>query len=428
MVRERFQNVKLWVVTVLLACGAVEMSAAAEFDISEILSDFPDFSLLNQLLTKTKVAAEINAQTGITLFAPSNHVLSAFQADVPNANDDFMGDLLRHHVAMQFFDMPGLQALQTNLSVASLLQSAPGGRAKDDVVLIANMPPSVLLDNSVETRVVINITQVVSEISIIQVDQVLRPATFPSLTPVSSTTEPPTDITATLDSFGDFSLFSSFLKQTGVDTIFEGRQSTAEGITVFAPTDDAFNLLPGQWFQNFSDDEQRLFMEYHALDRFYDLGDLWEFKHLPVNTVATTLDKPGSFLLHINSTAGVVNVAAGRSNATITATLFQATPFIMLAIDTVLLPYELFGDSMPIEMNLSVSTPGPAPSSLVIPPPPPPPPKSIARGPHSSQSTEPPPPAIPGGAPEDIRALAASLTFTLTTLVASFLLSSSLCL
>ncbi|KAG6556301.1 hypothetical protein Mapa_002243 [Marchantia paleacea] len=426
MVRGRFQNLKLWVITVVLACSVGERSAAAEFDITEILNAFPDFSLLNQLLTKTKVAAEINARTGITLFAPSNDVLSAFQANVPNANDAFMGDLLRHHVALEFFDIPGLQALQTNLSVASLLQLAGDGRAKEDVVLIANIPPSVFLNNTVDTTVVINITQIVSEISIIEIDQVLRPFTFPALTPVSNTTEPPNNITATLDSFGDFNLFSTFLKQTGVDTIFEGRQSTEAGITIFAPTDEAFNLLPGQWFQNFSDAEQRLFMEYHALDRYYALGDLWDFVHFPVDTVATTLVKPGSYILHINSTAGVVNVRAGKSNATITSTLFQATPVIMFAIDTVLLPFELFGDSRPIEMNLSVTTPGPAPSSLVFPPPPPP--KYIARGPHSIQSTAPPPPAIPGGAPEDIRALAFSLTFTLATLVASFLLSSSLCL
>ncbi|KAL2631311.1 hypothetical protein R1flu_015997 [Riccia fluitans] len=341
MERERINNMKLLILTVSLICHISVGNSTSTFDVSEILDAYPKFSTLNQLLSLTGVADEINSRTGITLFAPPNDILASFQAGLPYSS---MRDMLRHHVATEYFDFIQLENLTNPLSVTTLLQTTV-----PDVNIISDSSQGAVINNTIITHIVSDVNQIDTQISILEVDQVLHPVSYPSLPPPLPQPLNRFNITSSFGTLPNFKIFSSYLMETGVDLLFQGRQRTSIGCTIFVPTDEAFNSIPGQWFERLSKNDQRLLLEYHALNRFFSMYDLWEMVESPEETVASTLTQGEGFILQINSTRGVVSLRAGISNATVTATLYQSTDTIMmLAIDTVLLPRELFENGFPL--------------------------------------------------------------------------------
>ncbi|KAL2609845.1 hypothetical protein R1flu_028418 [Riccia fluitans] len=101
-------SVKAAPILLLLFLATVSAQTTSTFNVTTLLDGFPDFSALNQLLTSTKVADEINSRQSLTILAVTNGVLSAFQGSNPNTD---LSDVLRYHVLLQFFDLDELQIL-----------------------------------------------------------------------------------------------------------------------------------------------------------------------------------------------------------------------------------------------------------------------------------------------------------------------------
>ncbi|KAG6553166.1 hypothetical protein Mapa_005225 [Marchantia paleacea] len=337
-------------------------------NITAILAKYSTkFSVLSDLLVSSGVAKEINSRTSITLLAPANGVLTAFQASVPNADTVKIADLLRYHVLLQYFDMAELKGLGTvnYSSVTTLLQTTGRANEQDGFVNIYNTASKILIGPAVSasatnSTVVGTVLEDPYDISIIEIDQVLKPAGFDAVEG---------DLVKVLESFQTFSLFISYLQSTGVDSDLATRQ-TSGGLTVFAPKDSAFNALKSGSIQALSPGKQKFLMQYHALTQYYTMANLQAMTNAPVQTVSSTVG--GGYRMNISAKATTVTIKTGVGNATVGEVLYNANPVTMYAIDKVLLPTELFGtpdELSPAEAPTPTPDAAPAPTFKIAPAP-----------------------------------------------------------
>lgn len=170
----------------------------------------------------------------------------------------------------------------------------------------------------------------------------------------------PINLTAILEKGGQFTTFIHLLNITQVGSQVNIQvNSSSEGMTVFAPTDNAFqNLKPGT-LNKLSADEQVKLILYHVSPKFYSMDDLLSVSN-PVRTQASGRDN-GVYGLNFTGQTNQINVTTGYVETRISNSLRQQRPLAVYVVDMVLLPGEMFG-----EHKLSPIAPAPkSPSSGV---------------------------------------------------------------
>jgi len=176
----------------------------------------------------------------------------------------------------------------------------------------------------------------------------------------------PINITGIFDKAGQFTFLIRLLNQTQQLTQLQSQlNSTSEGFTIFAPTDNAFQNLPSGAINNLSDEQKVQFILYHVTPKYYSLSDLLTVSN-PVRTQAS--DKTGPWGLHFTSQGNQVNVSSGIVSEPINNALRQQFPLAVYQLDKVLLPTELFGPKSPSESPApkSSKTPTKTPSSPAV--------------------------------------------------------------
>ncbi|VVA89871.1 unnamed protein product [Arabis nemorensis] len=153
----------------------------------------------------------------------------------------------------------------------------------------------------------------------------------------------PINLTQILEKGGQFTTFMHLLNITQVGNQVNIQvNSSSEGMTVFAPTDNAFqNLKPGT-LNKLSSDEQVKLILYHISPKFYTLDDLLSVSN-PVRTQASGRDN-GVYGLNFTGQANQVNVSTGYVETRISNALREQRPLAVYVVDMVLLPGEMFGE------------------------------------------------------------------------------------
>uniref|UniRef100_A0A6N2M914 FAS1 domain-containing protein n=1 Tax=Salix viminalis TaxID=40686 RepID=A0A6N2M914_SALVM len=137
----------------------------------------------------------------------------------------------------------------------------------------------------------------------------------------------PVNFTAVLEKGGQFVTFMMLLNKTQTFNQVENQlNSSSEGMTIFAPTDNAFSNLKAGALNGLSQQQQVQLLQYHMLSKFYSLSNLL----LVSNPVSTQ--------------------ASGHEGV-------WGLNFTVYPIDKVLLPEELFG------VNRTIASPPPPPTS-----------------------------------------------------------------
>ncbi|XP_028757079.1 fasciclin-like arabinogalactan protein 12 [Neltuma alba] len=173
------------------------------------------------------------------------------------------------------------------------------------------------------------------------------PATAPS--PSSA----PTDIIRILKKAGGFTTLIRLLKTTQVYTQINSQLlNSNNGMTFFAPTDNAFaSLKPG--FLNSLDDQQKTeLIQFHLLATFVAISNFDTLSN-PVRTQAG--DDPNRLALNVTSSGNQVNMTTGVVNTTIGGTVYSDHQLVVYQLDQVLLPRDFFVPKPP--------PPAPAPTS-----------------------------------------------------------------
>ncbi|XP_031257238.1 fasciclin-like arabinogalactan protein 13 [Pistacia vera] len=156
----------------------------------------------------------------------------------------------------------------------------------------------------------------------------------------------PINITGILDKGGQFTTFIKLLTSTQAANQIENQiNNSNQGMTVFAPTDNAFNNLKAGSLNQLNDQEQVQLVQYHILPVFYKLNDLLLVSN-PVRTQASSSDG-GSWGLNFTGRANQVNVSTGLVETQVNNALRQESPLAVYQVDQVLLPNALFGVKPP---------------------------------------------------------------------------------
>ncbi|KAJ7558407.1 hypothetical protein O6H91_04G037800 [Diphasiastrum complanatum] len=156
----------------------------------------------------------------------------------------------------------------------------------------------------------------------------------------STTSPPPVNMTTTLVNAGKFHTLVDLLQSTGlVDALTQ--KETESGITLFAPTDDAFSALPAGDLATLTQAQISSILEYHVLPSYFTLTALESISSPSVQTLAS--GKSGKSTLSISTSSDIVTLNTGVDTAQVLTTLIDQSPLLAVyVINAVLLPVEIF--------------------------------------------------------------------------------------
>lgn len=164
------------------------------------------------------------------------------------------------------------------------------------------------------------------------------------IAPAPTTETSPINLTAILETGHQFTTFIRLLNTTQVGfQVSVQLNSSDQGMTIFAPTDNAFNNLKPGALNSLTYQQQIQLMLYHIIPKYYSLSDLLLASN-PIRTQATG-HEGGVFGLNFTGQAqsNQVNVSTGVIETRINNALRQQFPLAIYVVDKVLLPEELFG-------------------------------------------------------------------------------------
>ncbi|KAL0545002.1 hypothetical protein IC582_020135 [Cucumis melo] len=167
----------------------------------------------------------------------------------------------------------------------------------------------------------------------------------------------PTNISAILEKGGQFSTFIKLLKSTQQSDQINNQLNNSnqgQGLTVFAPPDNAFsNLKPGT-LNSLSDQQKVQLVQYHVVPTFISMSQFQTVSN-PLRTQAGN-SNAGQFPLNVTTSGSQVNLTTGVDDAVVANTIYTDGQLAVYQVDKVLLPVDLFG---------TVAAPAPAPSKPV---------------------------------------------------------------
>ncbi|XP_004492650.1 fasciclin-like arabinogalactan protein 10 [Cicer arietinum] len=390
-------------------------------NITEILSDNPDYSQYNNFLSQTKLADEINSRQTITVLVLNNAAFSSITSKHPLS---VVKNVLSLLILLDYFDNTKLHQITNGTTISTTLFQTTGNAQnsvgsvnitdiKGGKVAFGSAAPGSKLD-STYTK---SIKQIPYNISVLEINA-------PIIAPGILTAPPPSsdvNITALIEKAG-CKTFATLISTNGLIKTF---QSTADkGLTIFAPNDEAFKARGVPDLNKLTNAEIVSLLQYHAAAKYLPVGSLKTTKD-PITTLAT--NGAGKFDYTVSVAGDSVTLHTGVDSSRIADTILDSTPLSIYSVDSVLLPPELFAKSpSPAPAPEPVGAPTPTPASA---------PSPVADSPSPLPASPPAPvDGGPVGAPADAPSSAghssseksagvhvkasAVLTFTVTALSA----------
>ncbi|OIW21556.1 hypothetical protein TanjilG_06249 [Lupinus angustifolius] len=159
---------------------------------------------------------------------------------------------------------------------------------------------------------------------------------------LSPTPSGPTNITQVLEKAGQFTTFIKLLKASQVsDRINAQLNNSNQGLTIFAPTDNAFSSLKPGTLNSISTQEQVQLIQFHILPTLYTISQFQTASN-PLHTQAGSSDD-GEYPLNVTTSGNQVNVTTGVVDTTVSNTIYSDSQLAVYQVDQVLLPLALFG-------------------------------------------------------------------------------------
>ncbi|XP_020212555.1 fasciclin-like arabinogalactan protein 11 [Cajanus cajan] len=156
----------------------------------------------------------------------------------------------------------------------------------------------------------------------------------------------PTNITQVLEKAGQFTTFIKLLKATQVaDRVNSQLNNSNQGLTIFAPTDNAFSSLKAGTLNSINSQDQMQLVQFHILPTLYTVSQFQTASN-PLHTQAGNSDD-GEYPLNVTTSGNQVNVTTGVVDTTVSNTIFSDNQLAVYQVDKVLLPMALFGSSAP---------------------------------------------------------------------------------
>ncbi|XP_006339448.1 fasciclin-like arabinogalactan protein 10 [Solanum tuberosum] len=354
-------------------------------NITEILNQFPEYSVFNSYLSQTKLADEINSRETITVLALPNGAMSAVVDKHPLS---VIKNVLSLHVLLDYFDGTKLHKISDGTTTSTTLYQTTGN-AHGNVgsVNITDLKGgkvgfgSAIPNSPLASTYTKSVKQIQYNISVLEVSA-------PIIAPGILTAPAPSgdfNITGALEKAG-CKTFASLLVKSGVLKTYQ--TAIEKGLTIFAPNDEAFKGAKVPDLSELSSADVVSLLQYHAIPSYTPIGTL-KTKKDPISTLAT--NGASKYDLKASTEGDQVTLDTGVDSSRIASTVIDSTPFCIFTVDSVLLPEELYGKS-------PSPAPGPAPETSPTPAPTPAP---EASSPTPMMSPPAPPTSSPAGSPAD---------------------------
>ncbi|KAK1324285.1 Fasciclin-like arabinogalactan protein 13 [Acorus calamus] len=158
-------------------------------------------------------------------------------------------------------------------------------------------------------------------------------------------TPAPLNLTSILEKGSQYKTLLRLLKETQIGEQIESQLNNSfSGLTVFAPTDNAFSNLKAGTLNSLTSQDQVSLVLYHVLPRYYT-PEMFQTTSNPVRTQAT--GNNGVYTLNVTSTTSQLNVSTGVDQTEVSNSLYTTFPLAVYSVDKVLLPEDLFGPKPP---------------------------------------------------------------------------------
>ncbi|KVH90799.1 fasciclin-like arabinogalactan protein 11 [Cynara cardunculus var. scolymus] len=156
----------------------------------------------------------------------------------------------------------------------------------------------------------------------------------------------PTNITKILEKAGQFTTLIRLFGMTQVgNQINTQLNNSNQGMTVFAPTDNAFSGLKAGTLNSLSDQQKVELLQFHVVPNFLSTSQFQTISN-PLRTQAGD-SASNKFPLNITTSGNQVNVTTGVVDATVANTIYTDGTLAVYQVDKVLLPMSLFGPQSP---------------------------------------------------------------------------------
>ncbi|KAL3381207.1 hypothetical protein AABB24_001375, partial [Solanum stoloniferum] len=252
-------------------------------NITEILNQFPEYSVFNSYLSQTKLADEINSRETITVLALPNGAMSAVVDKHPLS---VIKNVLSLHVLLDYFDGTKLHKISDGTTTSTTLYQTTGN-AHGNVgsVNITDLKGgkvgfgSAIPNSPLASTYTKSVKQIQYNISVLEVSA-------PIIAPGILTAPAPSgdfNITGALEKAG-CKTFASLLVRSGVLKTYQ--TAIEKGLTIFAPNDEAFKGAKVPDLSELSSADVVSLLQYHAIPSYTPIGTL-KTKKDPISTLAT---------------------------------------------------------------------------------------------------------------------------------------------
>ncbi|XP_073022961.1 fasciclin-like arabinogalactan protein 11 [Primulina eburnea] len=165
----------------------------------------------------------------------------------------------------------------------------------------------------------------------------------------------PTNITRILEKAGQFTTFIRLLQITLLgDQIDTQLNNSNQGLTVFAPTDNAFSSLKTGTLNTLTNQDKVALVQFHVLPTFLSMSQFQTVSN-PLRTQAGDT-RNGEFPLNVTTSGNQVNISTGVDDATLGNTVYTDNQLAVYQVDKVLLPWSIFGPPSPAPAPVSGGT------------------------------------------------------------------------
>lgn len=156
----------------------------------------------------------------------------------------------------------------------------------------------------------------------------------------------PTNVTKILEKASQFTTLMHLLKNTQLgDQINTQLNNSNQGLTIFAPTDNAFAALKPGTSNSLTDQQKVQLIQFHIVASFLSTSQFQTVSN-PITTQAGNSNE-GQFPLNVTTSGKQVNVSTGVNDATVGSTIYTDNQLVVYQVDKVLLPLAMFGPHTP---------------------------------------------------------------------------------
>uniref|UniRef100_A0A0D9XBJ7 FAS1 domain-containing protein n=1 Tax=Leersia perrieri TaxID=77586 RepID=A0A0D9XBJ7_9ORYZ len=328
------------VVVMVVAAAAMAVTAAEgkSYNITKILAAHPEFSKFNEMLSKTRLAYDINRRQTITVLAVDNSAMASLE--------HFTLPTIRHilslHILVDYYGSKKLHSLSHGATASSSMfqatGSAPGTTGYVNITSHKGGKIDFISEDADDTakpsRFVKSVKEIPYDISVLQVSSVLSSSEAEAPVP------PPAPVNLTELLSKKYCKSFAGLLAANTDVFRAVNETKDNGLTLFCPIDAAVAaFMPS--YKNLTFKAKTAILLYHAVPDYFSL-QLLKSNNGMVTTLATVSEAKKDYSYDVQNKGETVTLDTRVVNSAVTATVGDNEPLAVYAVNKFLKPKELY--------------------------------------------------------------------------------------